>query len=106
MRPEVRHSSETLLSLLADEFCEFGSSGRIFTRGEVIDYLQRESPRAFSIADFSVTRLAPGVALVKYQAVRRNELGQPGSRSLRSSLWVLRDGRWQLLFHQGTRISE
>jgi len=25
--------------------------------------------------------------------------------SLRSSLWVRRDNRWQMVFHQGTRLA-
>jgi hypothetical protein len=102
----VRGNPETLSSLLAEEFCEFGSSGRIYTRLEVIDALPRESPVRVSITDFSVTILAAGVALVRYQATRDCEPGQTGSTSLRSSLWLLRENRWQILFHQGTKISE
>jgi hypothetical protein len=47
--------------------------------------------------------LAPGLALVTYRAIR----AAPGAlavQSLRSSIWACRDGRWQMLFHQGTRI--
>jgi hypothetical protein len=100
LRPEIRHNPATLSSLLAEEFCEFGSSGRIYTRQEIIDHLATESPVYTTITDFSVTIPAEGVALVKYRAARENE------SSLRSSLWVLRDDRWQMLFHQGTKASE
>jgi hypothetical protein len=106
LRPEVRRSPQVLLSLLAEEFCEFGSSGRIYTRQEIIDYLQTELPIRFSVADFSVATVTEGVALVRYQAVRYKEPSKPDAKSLRSSLWVLRDGRWQMIFHQGTKISE
>jgi len=100
LRPEVRRSREALLSLLAEEFCEFGSSGRIYTRQEIIESLQTESPVRISVTDFSVARLAAGVALVTYRA------GAGDSISLRSSLWVLRDNRWQMRFHQGTKAAE
>jgi hypothetical protein len=100
----VRSNPGILSSLLAAEFCEFGSSGRIHTRQETIDALSIESPARFTITDFSVTILAPGVALVRYQAARHDESGQGSSASLRSSLWVLKDQRWRVLFHQGTKV--
>jgi hypothetical protein len=105
LQPAVRRSPQMLLSLLAEEFCEFGSSGRIYTRQEIIDAVLTESPIRFFVTDLSVTILAAGVALVKYRVARHNESGQMGSISLRSSLWVLRDNRWQMLFHQGTNAS-
>jgi glyoxylase I family protein len=54
------------------------------------------------MGDFRSKRLAPGVALVTY-SIRRED-SQP-VHTLRSSIWQLRDGRWQLVFHQGTRTS-
>lgn len=106
LQPEFRHSAEALSSLLAEDFCEFGSSGRIYTRQEIIDRLATESPVRFSISDFSVTLVTTGVALVRYQAARHDEAGRKNSVTLRSSLWVLRDDRWQMLFHQGTKVSD
>jgi hypothetical protein len=102
LRPATRRDSEALAWLLADEFREFGSSGRVFTRREVIEALRSESPNRFSITDFRATLLAEGVALVTYRAIRRDRLDE-ASASLRSSLWVMRDARWQMLFHQGTK---
>jgi len=98
LRPEVRKSTDRLDQLLADEFTEFGSSGRIFDKRQIIDALQREAPFHSSLADFSVRRLAPGVMLVTYRAT---DTERPDSR-IRSSIWKLVDGRWQMVFHQGT----
>ena len=98
LRPEVRRSPEAVSSLLAEEFCEFGSSGRIYTRREVVEMLPAESAGSVSVSDFSVTSLAAGVALVRYRADSGNSV------SLRSSVWVMRDGRWQMVFHQGTKV--
>lgn len=105
LRPQVRHSAEALSSLLAEEFCEFGSSGRIYTRQEIIDGLATEAHVRFSITDFSVAVVTPGVALV-YQAACHDEAGRRNTITLRSSLSVLRDDRWQMLFHQGTKVSD
>lgn len=102
LRPEIRRDSEALLGLLAVEFCEFGSSGRIYSRDEIVKALQTESPQPFSVTDFSVKVLSEGVVLATYRA-HRSEPGRGVSASLRSSIWVLRDSRWQMVFHQGTR---
>jgi hypothetical protein len=102
LHPAVRHSLETLNALLADNFIEFGSSGRIYNKAQVIESLQQETPIQRTLTDFKALILAEGVVLVTYRVV---EQGEPGTRpvhSLRSSIWKWIDGRWQMLFHQGT----
>lgn len=106
LQPGIRRSPESVAAMLTDNFCEFGSSGRIFRKEEVIEALRTEAPGQISIADFSVRNLTPETALVTYCAIRRGETNQEARTSLRSSMWVLRDGRWQMLFHQGTNITE
>jgi hypothetical protein len=113
LRPEVRRDSVACARLLTDDFCEFGSSGTIFTKSQILQALEKEAletepPTHFLIDDFRVRILAPDAAFVTYRATRRSETERPpsasSSESLRSSLWVLRDSRWQILFHQGTKI--
>ena len=105
LQPEVRHNPETLSSRLADEFCEFGSSGRVYTKQEIIDALQTESPERFSVTDLTITVLAEGVALVRYRTARHATSDQRDSASLRSSVWIRRANRWQMVFHQGTKLA-
>jgi hypothetical protein len=100
-QPVIRRSAEAVSRLLADEFCEFGSSGRRFTKQEIVEALQKEAAGRISIQDFQAHILASGVALVTYQATRQAAPNQV-TISLRSSLWVRREERWQMLFHQGT----
>jgi glyoxylase I family protein len=45
--------------------------------------------------DFAVARLGVGVALVTYRS-------RDPRHARRSSIWVRRNGRWQMVFHQGT----
>jgi hypothetical protein len=104
LQPEIRKDSEAVADLITDDFYEFGSSGRVFSKPEIIQALQTEEPAQLSIADFHVRSLTPGIALVTYRAVKQGETGEGIPTSLRSSLWVMRDGRWQMLFHQGTII--
>jgi hypothetical protein len=104
--PTTRRQPAALESLLAADFTEFGSSGRIFDRATIIAELQQESYRRPELLDFAATLLAPTVALVTYRTMHPDPTGQPALSVLRSSLWIYRQGRWQVRFHQGTRVSE
>jgi hypothetical protein len=101
LKPEVRGSSDEVGYLLADEFIEFGSSGRVYDKRQIIEALQQETPdptTRISLVDFVARRLASEVILVTYRTIRPD---RPESR-LRSSIWKLVEGRWQMVFHQGT----
>jgi hypothetical protein len=102
LQPNVRKSAEEVSELLSHEFIEFGSSGRIFDKQQIIASLQMEPTVRRSLVDFKTWSLAPAVVLVTYRAVRQGTSDQQPIHSLRSSIWKLIDGRWQLLFHQGT----
>ena len=103
---EVRQDAARLTDLLTEDFREFGSSGRAYTRAEIIATLQAEPPAApsFRLKDFHLTLLAQDVALATYRA-EKEDAGHPAS-SLRSSLWVLRASAWRICFHQGTKVSD
>jgi len=94
--PDREPNRGDLIPLLAEDFQEFCSSGRIMNRQQAIDALLASTPRAATISYYYVTLLAPGVALATYHATTTAYV------SYRSSLWVNRDDRWQLFFHQGT----
>ena len=102
VQPEIRHNPNLLASLLADDLREFGSSGHIFDKHDVLAELASESPCEIVLSGFRCDPLAPGLAHVTYRATRLNP-NQPPLHSLRSSLWIHRDGRWRMLFHQGTK---
>jgi len=95
LAPSVR-KSERVAQLLADNFVEYGSSGRVYARAEVISALMAESPTNISASDFSVQLIAPGIALLRYVACRHS------AYSLRSSIWQLQHDQWRMLFHQAT----
>lgn len=99
--PAARSSRESLEDLLADDFVEIGSSGKVLDRAAVIAGLSLQAPRAWSIADFRMVELADGIALVTYIATQAGR----GS-SHRSSIWKRIDGRWRMAFHQGTKIAD
>jgi hypothetical protein len=90
---------QALLDLLADEYKEFCTSGRIYNRQQTVDVMISSEPRPATILHFNITQLAETVALATYRATTAIEV------SHRSSLWIYRDNRWQLFFHQGTPAS-
>ncbi len=96
-------TSDVASQWLADDFVEFGSSGRIFTKLEAVQALHTESAVEFETSDFRVRLLSQHIALLTYVAHRD---GSRSSSSLRSSLWQQKDGHWQLVFHQGTPIRQ
>jgi hypothetical protein len=105
LQPEIRKSADEVAPLLAEEFTEFGSSGRVFNKQQIIQSLQGESPVARSLTDFKTLVLAPGVVLATYRAIRHGPSEEQSTSSLRSSIWKWIDGRWQMIFHQGTPAS-
>jgi hypothetical protein len=105
--PTIRRNSELVASMLADDFIEFGASGRIFNKTSILEDLKNEPPRpASTLTDFATREISPTAILATYKATRRNLAGEITGQSLRSSLWIHLDGRWQITFHQGTPIPQ
>ena len=102
LRPEVRRSRQTLDELLGDEFIEFASDGTAYDKIQVIAALQAESLYQRSITEFRLVALAEDLMHATYRITKRGDTSQESTVSLRSSIWKERDGRWQLIFHQGT----
>jgi len=106
LKPEVRKSARDVADLLADELIEFGSSGGVYNKQQTIEGLQQESRSRWSLRDFKTSVLAPDVVLATYRAARHGPSGERSVDSLRSSIWKLIGGRWQMVFHQGTSARE
>lgn len=106
LKPEVRHAPDRVGDLLWDDFVEFGSSGGIFNKQQVMEALEQEGPPdpaiRLSLVDFVATRLASDVILVTYRTIQEGGPGAKQESRLRSSIWKLIEGRWQMVFHQGT----
>src|SRR5438309_1473208 len=103
--PDLRRTPEKLAPMLADDFVEFGSSGHAYDKQRILFLLKRQVPARLLIEEFRVLEVSTSAALVTYRACSEsNRMG--ASRSLRSSLWVLRGDAWQMVFHQGTNVPE
>jgi hypothetical protein len=99
----VRNNRELVASLLAEDFVEFGSSGRVFDKRLIIGSITDEQPTERSISDFAVKSLSADVALVTYHVHRTDSSGH--FCSLRSSIWQRSSTCWVMRFHQGTQTA-
>ncbi|MEQ8745786.1 DUF4440 domain-containing protein [Pyruvatibacter sp.] len=103
LSPEIRADADALNALLDDAFVEFGASGRVHTKADVIDWLAaaKDDGRRFTMhGDFAARLLSPDIALATYT------VSDGPSRSLRSSIWTRRGGAWRLTFNQGTPVRD
>jgi inorganic pyrophosphatase len=101
----IRSNAEALSDLLAQDFIEYGASGKIFTYkpGDVFsDFIDR--PIEYSITNFDITNLSEVTILAKYTIQTYNENGFI-SFSNRSTIWKCFNGKWKAIFHQGTPVS-
>ena len=92
----IRASAEALDRLIADEFVEFGSSGRVYTKSEVVALILAAPSTTTTLIDFRVSGVTTDVALATFRT----------ERSLRSSLWRREGQAWRIVFHQGTVLAE
>ena len=100
--PLMRADPAQIRALLAPEFTEFSSGGHVLNRDAILAALASEPPRQpRQLRGFKVRLLAPGAALTLWR-VKRDD----GIETLRSSVWQLQQGRWQMVFHQGTLAAQ
>lgn len=92
----VRHSTAQLNKLISEDFVEFGSSGKVYTKRDLLSSLPKEIAQTFVIEDFKVMELSENVLLATYRVKIE------GILSLRSSIWKQIEFEWQIVFHQGT----
>ncbi len=100
LKQSVRQSTDKLSKLIADDFVEFGSLGKIYTKKEILEVLPFETTRSFMAHDFNVKKLSKDIMLATYKTT------EDGATSLRSSIWKRYGDGWQMVFHQGTKIME
>jgi hypothetical protein len=97
-RAETRFNRNHMNQVLAPDFLEFGRSGRVYAREDVLDVPPQ--PINATLAEFTVRSIAPNVALLTYLSeLTYDEVKEVANRS---SLWSRHSGAWRIRFHQGT----
>lgn len=106
LKPEVRSSREQLGATLAADFKEFGSSGLIYTKQDILERLPATTDKIdFTISDFEMEVLSENLVMTHFLAHKVINDAEKVS-SLRTSLWRHEDGVWKIFFHQGTMQSQ
>ena len=100
---DTRFDREYMDAILAPDFFEFGASGRVWARAEALGVEAVEIGADLPLEGFAVNFLDPDLALITYRS-RVPSRSPPLSN--RSSLWRRADGRWQLVFHQGSPVAD
>ncbi|GAA1353970.1 RNase H family protein [Falsarthrobacter nasiphocae] len=96
--PEGRADIADVAFLLHADFMEVGSSGRRYDRAEMLALIEgEEAEQAPQIEVIASRELAPGLIQLIYRAAHTDRT------VLRSSMWTSQNGRWQIIWHQGTR---
>lgn len=98
---ETRFDLDYMESILLPGFFEFGRSGKIYTRDEILSASYSIINAKLPLKNFKVNIVTEAVALVTYiSEVQYGEL-ETGNRS---SLWLKTSDGWKLQFHQGTPV--
>jgi L-amino acid N-acyltransferase YncA len=102
-RPESRFNRAFMESVLAEDFIEFGSSGRVWSREEILDMPAHDLRATLPLSGLAITPIRIDAVLLTYTSeVIRDRV----YRSNRSSIWVRVGPSWRLRFHQGTPAAE
>lgn len=103
--PAVRRSRRRVSALLARDFVEFGSSGRVWPRSEILALLATEDYEPPALDDFACRRIGKDTVLVTYRTVHTKTKTGTQQAALRSSIWHKEEKGWRMRFHQGTPVA-
>ncbi|PZW96354.1 hypothetical protein DFS28_106251 [Pseudomonas sp. 478] len=98
----TRRDAEEISCLIADDFVEFGASGGVWNKVELVEQLPFQPFSLRTISDFTAKQLSENAALVTYQCHTVAIDQRSPANSLRSSIWRKQGEQWQMVFHQGT----
>lgn len=101
-RPATRGDRAHVEAVFADDFDEFGASGRHWTRRESIGMAVGAFEIVLPLPDLRMRPLGEDAVLLTYRSVVSRPGEEAPAVANRSSVWQRIDGRWRLRFHQGT----
>ena len=103
-REETRFDQHRMREVIAEDFLEFGRSGRIYRREDTLAIARQPIDAMIPLPDFEARLLTPDVAQVTYNSAVTYDGVVYHAR--RSSIWSRAGTGWQLRFHQGTPFEE
>ena len=101
-KPKTRFDKKYMNKILSPKVFEFGRSGKIYTRKEIINCPPQEIKIHLPLKDFKIHKITKDIILITYiSKVQYKKL----DISNRSSLWLKTKTGWKLQFHQGTPVN-
>jgi len=103
-RAETRFDDALMDRVFAQDFTEFGRSGRTYTRDQMF-FGSKEQPdfeTVLPLPEFRARWLSGTIAQTTY--ISRVRYGDVVEAANRSSIWRSGAAGWQICFHQGTPI--
>ena len=97
---ETRFNREYMESVMAEDFFEFGRSGRIHSREECLSHTTGTIDSVIPLQNLKIRFLTNDVAQVTYDSEVTYD--KTVERGRRSSIWSRNGESWKLRFHQGT----
>jgi hypothetical protein len=100
----TRFNNDYMERTLSPDFFEFGCSGRIYRREDMLPITEegKEIKATIPLKEFRVLPLAQNVVQVTYISEVIYEEVQICNRS---SIWIKTASGWQMRFHQGTPVT-
>lgn len=100
-KSETRFDLAHQEKVFAPDFFEFGRSGRVYTREQMIRSASSPIHAKLPLQDFKIHWLDANNVLVTYISEVQNKVLE---KSNRCSVWSKTPSGWQLRFHQGTPV--
>lgn len=97
-------SIDLLADLIDDEFIEIGSSAAYCDKAEVIRWLLEKNHSECIGHAFKAQLLSDSIILLTYISDIKDKIDGTIKQAMRSSIWRLTEGRWRMVFHQGTPL--
>lgn len=97
--PKIRKDVGRIGELLSDEFLEFGSSGKVYRKRDVLGSAKKLGTTEYRLSEFTFKMLGESHILVTYRSTTSFQ-----EVAHRSSIWAKENGRWQMLHHQSTVV--
>jgi len=95
---------DVLAELIDNEFIEIGGSAAVYDKAEVMRWLASDDPSERIGTSFKAHPLAENIILLTYISSIKDTPVAESKQAVRSSIWRLTDGKWRMVFHQGTPL--
>ena len=99
-RAETRFDLGFQRERFAPDFFEFGRSGRVYCRQQVVSVPSQEIRAVLPLANLAIRLLDRDTAQLTYDS--QVKYGEATEHSRRSSIWLRTSSGWVMRFHQGT----